>query len=81
MDPCKGNPGESRQTVRAPPSQIWKYLMLMCCTESFVDDLRTGQGVVGGRAASSLRSTKTSPSKAGGFVTRPDDVNSSDESL
>ena len=44
----------------------------MCRTESFADDLRTGQGVVGGRAASSLRSAKTSPYKAGGFVTSPD---------
>ena len=46
--------------------------MLMCRTESFADDLRTGQGVVSGRAASSLRSAETSPFiKAGGFVTHP----------
>ena len=43
------------------PSQTEITQMLMCRTESFADDLRTGQGVVGGRAASSLRSAKTSP--------------------
>ena len=43
------------------PSLVENTQMLMCRTESFADDLRTGQGVVGGRAASSLRSAKTSP--------------------
>ena len=47
--------------ARALPSLVENTRMLMCRTESFADDLRTGQGVVGGRAASSLRSAKTSP--------------------
>ena len=47
-------------------------LVLACRAESSANDLRTGQGVVRGRAASSLRSTETSPYKAGGFVTPPD---------
>ena len=47
--------------VQAFPSLVENTQMLMCRTESFADDLRTGQGVVGGRAASSLRSVKTSP--------------------
>ena len=46
---------------RTPLSLIENPQMLMCRTESSADDLRTGQGVVGGRAASSLRSAKTSP--------------------
>lgn len=46
---------------RALPSLVEMIQMLMCRTESFADDLRTGQGVVDGRAASSLRSVKTSP--------------------
>lgn len=49
------------EKVLAFPSQVENTQMLMCRTESFADDLRTGQGVVGGRAASSLRSAKTSP--------------------
>ena len=68
----QGELGGVVSSVPALPSQMRITRMLMCRTESFVDDLRTGQGVVDGRAASSLRSIKTSPYQAGGFVTPPD---------
>ena len=53
-------PGASNSQVRSNP-------ILVCPTESFADDLCTGQGVVSSRAESSLRSTKTLPDLAGGF--------------